>query len=284
MAGSRNLVRVALLVVAILFAGKMVYAQKPGGMTPPAQPPTTTTTPLGENTKQPVETGPSKQETKAIKAFRNTPETDADKKTQLGEEFIDKYPLSVYRPEVVSWLAQAYMMKGQVDKFQSEGDKELALKDPSPISLAALGSDLSRVVNANTPDEQKHLDQADQLCKKSLEVLATVKKPEGESDEKFNAAKNQTASLAHSGIGTVLFRRGKYADSIPEFQEAVKLNNGADPVNYYLLGKANEVQNNFDQALDAYTKCAAMTSGMQAACNASIKDVKAHGAVLPKQQ
>jgi hypothetical protein len=53
-------------------------------------------------------------------------------------------------------------------------------------------------------------------------------------------------------------------------------------VNFYLLGKANEAKQNFDQALAAYTKCAAIQSGMQSACESAAKDMKTHGAVLPK--
>jgi tetratricopeptide (TPR) repeat protein len=112
--------------------------------------------------------------------------------------------------------------------------------------------------------------------------VSVSKKPADISEDKFDQAKNQTSGLAYSGLGVVAFRRGKYADAITNLEEAVKLGGATDPVNYYILGKANEVQTNFDQALAAYTKCAAIPGGMQAACQSSIQDVKAHGAVLPK--
>jgi tetratricopeptide (TPR) repeat protein len=284
MRASENFVCQSLLVILALSSGGAAFAQRPVGSEPPggvqpvnkdsAAPTTNTTT----ETAQPV----SKQESKAIKAFRDAPANDVDKKTQLGEDFIQNYPQSRFRPEVVTFLARAYLTKGAVDKMQAEGDKELALTPPNPISLAVLGTNMARALNANTPDLQKHLDQAEAYCNKSLEALAASKKPADLSEDKFTEAKNQTAAVAHSGLGVVDFRRGKYKEAIPNLEQAVKLSGGNDAVDFYILGKANEAETNFDQALAAYTKCAAIPGGMQQPCQSSIQDVKAHGAVLPK--
>ena len=150
----------SILIIGIFVAAQSVSAQKPPSQ--PAPPPPTqgmpTASPTNNNANTaPVETvqPPSKQENKAIKSFRDVQPNEADKKTQLGENFIQTYPDSRYRPEVVSWLASAYMRKGEVDKLQSEGDKELAIAQKNPLSLAALGSNLARAVNANTPDLAK---------------------------------------------------------------------------------------------------------------------------------
>lgn len=284
MARSGKLPWITLLVMVMLAAGQTALAQRPAGQPAPTPPPSNMPTPSTTEAAPPAEVvAPvSKQENKAIKAFRDTSTSDADKKTQLGEEFIQTYPQSRYRPEVVTWLARAYLTKGQIDKLQAEGDQELELKPNNPLSLALLGSNLSRAVDAKTPDLQKRLDQAEEYCKKSLEALAKTQKPSDVSEDKFIAAKNQTAALAHSGLGTVAFRRGKYADAIPDLEQAVKLGGGTDPVDYYLLGKANEAGTNFDQALAAYVKCAAMPGGMQSACQASAAEMKAHGAVVLK--
>jgi tetratricopeptide (TPR) repeat protein len=260
------------------FAQRPVGTEPPGGVQPVTKDPVMTTATGTTDQTPPV----SKQENKAIKAFRDAPASDVDKKTQLGEDFIQSYPQSRFRPEVVNWLARVYLTKAEVDKLQSEGDKELALTPPNPVSLAVLGSNLARALNANTPDLQKHLDQAESYCKKALDALATSKKPSDLSDDKFEQAKNQTSAVAYSGLGVVDFRKGKYKDAIPSLEQAVKLGGGTDPVDYYILGKANEAETNFDQALQAYTKCAAIAGAMQSPCQSSIQDVKAHGAILPK--
>jgi tetratricopeptide (TPR) repeat protein len=284
MAGTRKFALSTLfLMLMTLTTGKALLAQRPPGMTPPDQP--SATVKNGEpGSSQPNQTvqEPSKQEKKAYKAFHDTPNTDVDKKTQLGEEFIEKYPQSRYRSEVVVFLAGAYMAKRDLDKLQATGDKELELKPVNPASLAVLGSNLSRVVTPSTPDEQKHLDKAAEFCQKSLDALATAKKPSDVSDQKFEQAKNEYSAIDYSGLGTVAFRQQKYDDAIKNLEQAIKLGGGSDPVNYYLLGKANEAKTNYDQALAAYTKCAAASSGMQAPCQASVKDMQSHGAALPK--
>jgi tetratricopeptide (TPR) repeat protein len=272
-------------VLTILFAAPVALAQRPGG--PPSTPPPSQTPQPDLNAttpSQPTSTvAPvSKEENKAIKSFRETPTSDAEKKTQLAEQFIDKYPQSRFRPEVVNWLASAYGSKGQVDKLQAEADKEMALKPENPLSLALLGSNMARAINQQTPDAQKRLDQAQQYSQAALDALQKQQKPEGVSEEKFTAAKNETSSIAHSGLGIVAFRKGKYADAVTNLDEAVKTGGDKDPVNWYVLGKANEAQTNFDPALAAYTKCAAISSGMQSACETGIKEMKTHGAAVPK--
>ena len=276
-------------ILTILLAAPIALAQRPGGMpsTPaPSTPPPSQTPPPDLNAtvpSQPTVAPPSKEEGKAIKAFRDTPTSDADKKTQLGEQFIDKYPQSRYRPEVVNWLATAYANKAQLDKLQAEGDKELELKPQNPLSLALLGSNMARVINGQTPDEQKRLDQAQLYSQAAIDALQKEQKPESVRQDKFGAATKETSAIAHSGLGIAAFRRGKYADAVTNLDEAVKNGGDKDPVNLYVLAKANEAQTNFDPALAAYTKCAAVASGpMQSACQEGVKEMKSHGAVIPK--
>jgi tetratricopeptide (TPR) repeat protein len=282
MGAGRRFVWMAFAVLVMLSAGKALFAQRTAGSEPlgTVQP---VNKDAGAQPTEPVQNAPvSKQEAKAYKAFHDAPASDADKKTQLGEDFIQNYPQSRNRPEVVTWLARAYLLKGQLDKLQAEAEKEAALTPPNPISLAVLGSNLARAVTPSTPDADKHLDQAEQYCKLSLQTLETAKRPDDIAEDKFKEAKNQTSSLDYSGLGTVAFRKHDYKGAITNLDQAVKLGGTADPVNYYLLGKANEAETNFSEALAAYTKCAAISGPMQAPCQSSIADVKAHGAVLPK--
>jgi tetratricopeptide (TPR) repeat protein len=276
---------VIFTVVAAFMTGTAAFAQMPRG-TPPPQPPTSNMPTPGSTdaNAEPAEAvkPPSKQEKKAFNAFHDTQPTDAAKKTQLGEAFLQQYPQSQYRPEVVSWLANAYMQQGQIDKLEAEGDSELAQKPNNPLTLALLGSNLARAVGGNTPNEQQHLDKAEELSKKAIEVASKAQKPEGVAEDKFNAAKNQALGLGYSGLGTSAFRKGKYADAATNLQQAVKFSGGSDPVDFYVLGKSQEAQNNFDEALAAYTKCAAIAGGMQKACESSAAEMKQHGAVAPK--
>ena len=97
------------------------------------------------------------------------------------------------------------------------------------------------------------------------------------TDEQFASAKNVTLAMAHSGLGLVYVRRGKYADAIPELDLSVKLDPSPDPVNYYLLGLANEKASHFADAATAFTKCAGIQGSMQATCTSKAAEAKKLG-------
>jgi tetratricopeptide (TPR) repeat protein len=214
------------------------------------------------------------EEDAAIQAFRAAPITDMARKDQLGEEFLQKYPQSRYRPEVYALLVRGYLSLGQIEKMETVGDKEIELNPSDAQTLAIVGSTLPRVMNANTAEPQKRLDKAEQYSKRALEVLPTLVKPAELSDSEFLKAKDQTSALAYSGLGLVAFRRSKFAEAIPNFEQAVKLDPVPDPVNFYLLGISNEKTSHFDDAVNAFTKCAAVPGGLQATCKTGADEAK----------
>jgi Flp pilus assembly protein TadD len=75
-------------------------------------------------------------------------------------------------------------------------------------------------------------------------------------------------------LGLVAIRRQKYGEAIPNFEQAVKLDPVPDPVNYYLLGLANEKTSHFEDAVAAYTKCSAIPGGLQTTCKSSADEAK----------
>jgi tetratricopeptide (TPR) repeat protein len=99
-------------------------------------------------------------------------------------------------------------------------------------------------------------------------------------DQNFVAAKNETLTMAHSGLGLVYLRRGKFSDAIPELEQSVKIdpNPAPDPVNLYLLGMANVKASHFDEAATAFSKCAALAGSLQNTCKTGAEDAKKQGA------
>jgi tetratricopeptide (TPR) repeat protein len=265
-----------IFAVGIIFSAPRISAQG-------AQPAAPTLNPEKKQDK-PAEVTPltldsapppvSAEEDAAIQAFRAAPITDMAKKDQLGEDFLQKYPQSRYRPEVYSMLVRGYLSLGQMEKMETVGDKEIELNPNDAQTLAIVGSTLPRVMSASTPDPQKRLDKAEQYSKKALEVLPTIPKPADLSDADFLKAKDQTSALAYSGLGLVAFRRSKFAEAVANFEQAVKLDPIPDPVNFYLLGLSNEKTSHFDDAVNAFTKCAAVPGGLQATCKSGADEAK----------
>jgi tetratricopeptide (TPR) repeat protein len=216
----------------------------------------------------------SAEEEAAYKTFHDAAADDPAKKEQAAEDFLQKYPQSRYRPEIYGWQVRFYFSKGQIDKMEEAGDKELELAPNDVQTLAILGSALPRAISASTPEPAKRLAKAQQYSQKALDLVPTIAKPDNMTDEMFTKAKNMTSALAYSGLGMVAFRQGKFADAIPHFEKAIQLDPQPDPVNYYVLGICNEKTSHFDAAVTDFTKCSDIPGGIQAACKSGIDEAK----------
>lgn len=274
----------SLILAAALAAATNTRAQAPTPapgqqQTPPAsQPDNKPKDQVQPLTMTPAAPPVNPEEDAAIKAFRDISNSPADvqKKIQAGNDFVQKYPNSRYRAEVYNWLVKGYMTLGDVSKMQAAGEKDLELNPNDVQTLAILGSALPRSLasNLSPEDKEKVLAQAEQYSNKAIELAPTITKPAGMPDEMFIGAKNQTIAMAYSGLGLVAFRRGKFSDAIPNLEKSVGLEPEPDPVNYYVLALSNEKASHFDDAVTAFTKCAAIQSGLQDTCKKGIDEAK----------
>jgi tetratricopeptide (TPR) repeat protein len=214
------------------------------------------------------------EEDAAYKAFQDVPVTDLSKKIDAGEAFDQKYPQSRYRPVVLATLTMVYLQNNQVAKMLETGEKAVELTPNDVATLAIMGQTIPRALNATKEDPAKQLVKAETYCKRAIELTPTLPKPANLTDDAFDRAKNQTLAAAHSGLGLVYVRRGKYPEAIPELELSVKLDPAPDPVNYYLLGMANEKASHFDDSITAFSKCAAMQGSLQATCKNGAEEAK----------
>ena len=223
----------------------------------------------------PVQSTP--EEENAYKAMQQAP--DVNKKLQMAEDFLQKYPQSRYRPAMYQVLVSGYFSTQQVPKMLEAGEKEVEINPNDAPVLAVMAQTLARTYNPKSPDAAKQLDKAELYSKRAIEVVPTLPKPENLTDDAFANAKSDTLSMAHSGLGLVYIRRGKFSEAIPELEQSVKTDTHPepDPVNYYLLGVADKQTSHFDAAAAAFSKCASVQSTLQAACKSSAEEVKKQG-------
>lgn len=286
MSGMRRIKIEVVVLGGILLAGcALASAQssqsssgQSGQSTPPAQPSDKdkANTLTLDTPAPPV----NPEEDAAFKAFDAIPLNDADKKTKAGEDFVQKYPQSRYLPPVYSNLVKLYLQTNQVQKMQDVGEKDVALAPNDVQTLAILGQTLPRAWNASMANATQQLEKAEKFSKSAIELTPTITKPDGMSDAQFALAKNQTLAMAHNGLGLVYFRRGKFADAIPEFEESAKDDPSpeADPVTFYVLGISDEKTSHFDDAVKAFTKCSSIPGGLQDTCKGKIDEAKKLGA------
>jgi tetratricopeptide (TPR) repeat protein len=285
MRGTLNACMGAAALTAMLLCGAGIASAQYGGgsQSQPAQqqPPQPnandkqpTAAPLSMDAAPPA----SAEEEAAFKAVEAAPETDINKKIQLSEDFLQKYPQSRYKGVIYQSLVSAYFSTQQVPKLLDVGEKEIQMNPNDAPVLAVMAQTMARTFNAKAPDAQQTLDKAEQYSKRAIEITPTLPKPANLTDEAFTSAKNDTLGMAHGGLGLVYIRKGKFEDAIPELEQSIKSDTRPqqDPVNYYLLGLADDKTSHFEAAATAYGRCAAIQSSLAPTCKNGAEESKKH--------
>jgi tetratricopeptide (TPR) repeat protein len=220
------------------------------------------------------------QEEADYKAFGALKPEAIDEQIKQGEAFVQKYPDSRYNESVYAWLTQAYYAKQDIPKMNAVGAKALALNPDDVSVLVRLGFVAPHFSDPNDMDNEHKMQTAEQELKRALELIPTTPKPPGLADDAFAKAKASATEEAHSGLGLVYFREGKLEDSVTEFK-LVTAGPDADPTNLYVMGVDLQQLKRFSEAADAYGKCAATASPLQARCKTSADQMKQQAASQP---
>jgi tetratricopeptide (TPR) repeat protein len=214
------------------------------------------------------------KENEAYKAFFDTNPQDADKRIELGEAFVKKYPSGQYTEAVYAGLVQAYYMKQDWDNFYASADKALAINPNDVDVLITVGWVIPHVYDPNDPEASKKLDKAEDYEKRALQNLVTLQKPANMTDEQFAATKAEKAAEARSGLGLVYFRRQDFEKAAKELDLATQGTSHPDPTDYFALGAALQNTREFSKAAEAFDRCAQIPSSVQAQCKKNADEAK----------
>ena len=153
------------------------------------------------------------------------------------------------------------------------GTKAVEINPDNVDVLPLLAWAIPRRITAQTPDAAQQLAKAQDYAKHGIQLLTTMPKPEEMDDAAFTKAKNEKLAMCHDGIGVAEVKTGKYDDAIAELNQSVELSATPDPVDFYLLGVANQQTSHFTDSIAAFTKCS--TAGpLQTQCKSGLDDVK----------
>jgi tetratricopeptide (TPR) repeat protein len=224
----------------------------------------------------------SKEELAAYnKLVADSKTADARQKVTQGEAFLASYPNSIYAGAVNGQLAFSYMSLNDVDKMISAGEKALA-DDPNNIDVLPMMAFAMARRNGSTAQQ---LEAGMNYARRALNLLATMPKPAELDDATFAKIKNEKLAQCHSAIGTAYFKTGHYDEAVTELSQTVKLDPDPDPVDYYILGLANDRTSHFIDAVAAYDKCATFPGSLQTNCknlSAETKKKAANSLEAPK--
>jgi tetratricopeptide (TPR) repeat protein len=277
---SQKLVMPAIVFAFALFAAPRSFAQA-GGSYPAPAPPAAQGADKSAAPAAPAAPKVDPAEEADYKAFFELKPEENDKRIDLGETFVLKYPNSKYTEGVYSQLANAEYAKQNYPKMYADADKALALNPDDPTLLVLIGWVIPHQYNPNDANSDAQLDKAEKYEKHALETLPTVAKPATMTDAQFATAKAAAESQAHSGLGLVYFRKQNWEGAVTELTKATATATPPDPTDYYVMGVSLGHLNRFSEAADAYGKCAAIPSGLQGACKQKGDDAKKQAAAKP---
>jgi tetratricopeptide (TPR) repeat protein len=227
---------------------------------------------------------PTKEEVTAYNKYLADEKVAADarQRVNLGEAFVTAFPNSMYAGAVLGHLAMDYMNVNDVDKMIATGEKALAA-DPNNIDVLPM---MAFAIPRRNGSTAQQLEAAMNYARRAINILGAMPKPAEFDDATFTKLKNQKLAQSRSGMGTAYFKTGHFDEAITELTQAVKLDPAEpDPVDYYVLGLANDRASHFTDAVAAFDKCASLPSTLQANCknlSAETKKKAANSLEAPK--
>jgi tetratricopeptide (TPR) repeat protein len=262
---SRRSAILAVLFSAVVLFATVSFAQQypsPAPAAPPQGAQGTQATPPAPRKLNPKE----EVDYKALLALPNGDAATADKKIQLGQQFLQKYPDTRYQESVYNQIVSAYYAKQDWFDFYANADRVLGI-DPDDVDvLTVYGWVIPHLYNKDEPDADKKLDKGETYEKHAIDVIASLPKPDSLTEDQFAQAKQQQLEEAHSGLGLIYFRRQDFANSVKELQLATQGNTSPDQTDLFALGVGLQQLNRNGEAADAFTKCSQASGALQDRC------------------
>jgi len=163
--------------------------------------------------------------------------TDPNKKVELAEAFMKKYPNSPFVYLGYLEEVKGYQALGKGDKAMEAAVSALKL---SPDNLDALSFEafaLPYVYNATNAGAADMLSRAESDAKHALDLLQKIQKPANVTDEQFNQFMKGKRALFNSTLGYVALQKKDYAAAITYLKAATE-DNPSDNLTFSMLGQS----------------------------------------------
>ncbi len=184
----------------------------------------------------------------AFQAF--VKESDAHKRISLIQAFIQKYPKSDFEANAYVAEMQTYAQLNQTNDAIAAAKKALAAGPDNLDALAYLSFTFPYTFKASASDAQTELSQASQNAQHGLQVLQSLQKPSGVSQEQFDSYVKTKRAIFNIAEGFSALQQKNYSQTIKSLEAAAQ----DEPDNvliYSLLGQAyyNESPREINKAI-----------------------------------
>jgi tetratricopeptide (TPR) repeat protein len=238
----KRILLAGILVLATGTSGLMAQGKKgqqQGQQQQPAQ----------QQQQQMVPGAKSPGESQAVIAlFQAQQQNNSDAVIKAADELVTKYADSIFKESAFLAEAQAYQMKGDLDKAQIYNERALDVNPKSFQASLALGEMLAQRTRENDLDKEEKLTKADKYLNGTIETLKTAEKPNPQlPDAQWEEAKKYLTARAHNGLGLVALDRKKYEVAITEFKTAAE-GDPSEPTFQVRLASAYQMSGNNAEA------------------------------------
>jgi len=157
-------------------------------------------------------------------------EQDANKKLQLLDTYMQKYPETKFKEPIYLMYAQTYQKLKQADKMY---DAALQILKINPKNIQGLYFITSLTTTMGKTDAE-HLATGEKCAKALIQEVSAMQKPAKISDADWKKQKDALLVLAHQTLGWIAMNRKDNATAEKEFRETLKINPNNGQVSYWL--------------------------------------------------
>jgi tetratricopeptide (TPR) repeat protein len=177
----------------------------------------------------------SRDEYDAFQAMAN--EKSPDKRVQLAEAFVQKYPSSDFKDQAYQVEMTTYQQKGDSKQAIEAAKKAVAANPDNITALSYLSFAFPFVFKPSDPDKDTQLTQADQWAKRGLEALQNLQKPANVTQQQYDQFVKQQRANFNSTLGFIAFQRKDYGAALTSLKAATE-DNPSDSLAFSLMGQA----------------------------------------------
>jgi len=251
--------RAAMLFGTVALTAVVCTAQTQPAAKPGTAPQTTTTPATPATGKRP----PQAKTTPEFDAYKAgiANIADAAAMQKSADDFATKFPDSELKVLLYRAARNSAQNANNADMMMKMGEKVLALDADDPEALVGVAQVLAERTQDSDLDKDQRFDQATKSAQHALETIDTdITIPPGTPQEKVDGYKSYLRSTAYSIIGTLQYRREKYADAEASLRKSIDAFPAQpDPVAILRLALALDKQDKYPDALKEASRAVEIT-------------------------
>lgn len=195
-------------------------------------------------------TQPGQDEVTAIQSAMN-PTTPPDERLVLAENFLAKFPNSLYKAWAYLAEMQAYQDKKDTVSALDAAEKALKLDPTNLPALVGAAEIIAMRTGDNDLDREQKLKKGEDYGNRAIQILGQVTKNNPMvTDEQFLEQKNQGLASAYDSLGWIAYHRKQVSAAETNFKKAFDLGKQADYA--YHLGRVLAQEGKLQPACEAY--------------------------------